>query len=60
MVDEALLDKDQVAKALGVRVSYVQRLVRERRLAHHKVGRLLRFRPSDVAAFIAAGRVDAQ
>lgn len=58
MVDDPLMDKEQVAERLNVGVRYVDRLVAERRLPHHRIGRLVRFRQADVDAFLAATRVE--
>ena len=43
---------------LNVGPRFVRRLVAERRIAFHKVGHYVRFDAVDVAAWIAAGRVD--
>jgi excisionase family DNA binding protein len=47
-----LLTVDDVAEQLGVNVRHVRRLVQERRLRYVKWGRLLRFDPADIAAFV--------
>jgi excisionase family DNA binding protein len=47
-----LLTVDDVAEHLGVNVRHVRRLVQERRLRYVKWGRLLRFDPADIAAFV--------
>jgi excisionase family DNA binding protein len=47
-----LLTVDDVAEHLGVNVRHVRRLVQERRLPYVKWGRLLRFDPVDIAAFV--------
>ena len=52
-----LLDIDQVAEHLGVSVRHVRRLVFERRIPYLKWGHLLRFDPTDVAAWLDAQRV---
>lgn len=49
---EALMGPEQVAKVLGVPVRSVHRLVRNGLLRARRVGRLMRFTESDVAAFI--------
>lgn len=46
----------EVADALGVDVRHVRRLVHERRIPFIKWGHLLRFDPSDIAAWIDACR----
>jgi excisionase family DNA binding protein len=47
-----LLTVNDVAEHLGVNVRHVRRLVQERRLRYVKWGRLLRFDPADIAAFV--------
>ena len=56
--DPLLLDVNEAARRLAVGERYVRRLVTERRLRHYKVGRLLRFDPADVDAFLESGRRD--
>ncbi len=53
-----LLTIEDVAVMLNVGPRFVRRLVAERRIAFHKVGHYVRFDAVDVAAWIAAGRVD--
>lgn len=55
---QAPLTLSEAAAYLNVTERYVRRLVAERRVAYHKVGRLLRFRPSDLDALFEAGRVE--
>lgn len=55
---EQLLTPQQVADRLGTSLRFVRRLVAERRIPYHHVGRHLRFLSTDVESFIAAGRVD--
>lgn len=55
---EALIDTEEVAARLGVTVRFVRRLVHERRIPFHRIGRHVRFDPVDVEAFIADGRVE--
>jgi excisionase family DNA binding protein len=47
-----LLTIAEVAHALGVEVRHVRRLVYERRIPYVKWGHLLRFDPTDLAAWI--------
>jgi excisionase family DNA binding protein len=54
------MDIGQAAQLLGVEVSMVRRLVHERRINFVKVGRLVRFKETDLLAFIEAGTVPAQ
>ena len=55
---DGLLTVDEAADRLGTSVRFVRRLIAERRIAYVKVGRHVRLDPSDVEAFIAAGRVE--
>ena len=55
---DTLLTVEEAAERLGTSVRFVRRLVAERRIAYVKVGRHVRLDPTDVAAFIAAGRVE--
>ncbi|HET7488686.1 MAG TPA: helix-turn-helix domain-containing protein [Acidimicrobiales bacterium] len=51
-----LLDLPAVAERLGVGERHVRRLVAERRLPHLKWGKLLRFDPDELDAFIERAR----
>jgi len=53
-----LLTIEQASSRLNMSVRYVRRLVTERRIAFHRLGRSVRFRPEDLAAFVDAGRVE--
>ena len=53
-----LLDVAGAADYLGVSEVFVRRLVLERRVRYYKVGKLVRFRPVDLDAFVEAGRRD--
>ena len=55
---QAPLTLSEAAAYLNVTERYVRRLVAERRVAYHKVGRLLRFLPADLDALFEAGRVE--
>ena len=57
-MESSLLDVDEAAERLGVPPRFVRRLVAERRIAFCKIGRYVRFEPSEVEAFIESGRVD--
>ena len=48
----------EVADALGVAPHYVYRLVAQRRLPYFKIGRLLRFEPDDIAAWLQSVRIE--
>ncbi len=56
MTDDLLTNED-VAARLRTTPRFVRRLVAERRIAYVKVGRLVRFEPAAVEAYIAANRV---
>lgn len=55
---DAPLTVAEAANYLNVSERYVRRLVAERRVAYHKLGRLLRFRPADLDRLLDAGRID--
>ena len=54
---EPLLDIDGLAARLGVTARFVRRLVEERRVPFVKLGRLVRFDPIEVEAWIGSSRV---
>jgi excisionase family DNA binding protein len=56
-VDE-LLTTDELAARLRATPRFVRRLLAERRIEYVKVGRLVRFEESAVAAFIERNRVE--
>ncbi|MBQ1027649.1 MULTISPECIES: helix-turn-helix domain-containing protein [unclassified Micromonospora] len=56
-MDDELLTADEVAARLKATPRFVRRLVAERRIAFVKVGRLVRFEASAVAAYIETNRV---
>ena len=49
----------EAAVFLNTSERFVRRLVAERRVAFHHVGRHVRFSVSDLEAFVQAGRVEA-
>jgi excisionase family DNA binding protein len=53
-----LLDVEGAAAYLGVPETYVRRMVLEGRVTYYKLGKYLRFKPSDLDALVDAGRVD--
>jgi excisionase family DNA binding protein len=55
---EHLIDIATVAAQLEVKVRYVRRLVSERRIPYIKLGRLLRFDPTEVEHWLDRSRVD--
>lgn len=54
--DDPVLTISDVAARLGVGERFVRRLVFERRIKYHKVGRHVRFAPVDIEAYIQAAR----
>ncbi len=54
----SLLDIAAAAEHLSVSERFVKRLVLERRVTYHKVGRFVRFDPSDLEDFLAGCRVE--
>ena len=52
-----LLSVEEAATELGTPVRFVRRLVHERRIRFHKIGKYVRISRSDLDAFIAAGSV---
>jgi excisionase family DNA binding protein len=55
----AYLTVAETAEYMNTTVRFVRRLIAERRIPFHKVGRYVRLRLQDVDAFIEAGRVEA-
>jgi excisionase family DNA binding protein len=53
------LTVEEAAEYLNTTVRFVRRLIAERRIAFHKVGRHVRLRVDDLEAFANAGRVEA-
>ena len=51
-----LIDLPTVAARLGVNHRYVRRLVAERRIPFFKLGKLLRFDPAEVEAWLDQAR----
>lgn len=56
---DGLLDVARLAKLLGVSERFVRRLVDERRIPFHKIGKYVRFRPEEVSLWVARCKVDA-
>jgi len=48
----------QAADRLNTTVRFVRRLVVQRRIPYHKVGKYVRIAEADLEEFIAAGRVE--
>jgi excisionase family DNA binding protein len=53
----ALLSVEEVATELGTPVRFVRRLVHERRIRFHKIGKYVRIAQADLEEFIVAGAV---
>jgi excisionase family DNA binding protein len=53
-----LLDVKGAGAYLGVPESFVRRLVLEKRVRYYKLGKYLRFKPSDLDAMVESGRVE--
>ncbi|MGW4462183.1 helix-turn-helix domain-containing protein [Micromonospora sp. NPDC004704] len=58
VLPDELLTIEEAAARLKMSVRYVRRLVSERRIAFHRLGRSVRFDPADLAAHVRAGRVE--
>jgi len=54
-----LLTVEEAAERLKMSARHVRRLVQERRIAFHRLGRSVRIAPDDIAAYVAASRVEA-
>lgn len=57
MTMSKLFTVDEAAHALNTTPRFVRRLVAERRISFHHVGRHVRIAEPDLEAFVAAGRV---
>lgn len=53
-----LLTIEQAAERINMSVRYVRRLVAERRIAFHKLGRAVRIATADLDELVACGRVE--
>jgi excisionase family DNA binding protein len=49
---------EQAAERLNMSARYVRRLVAQRRIPFHKLGRCVRIAEADIAALVASGRVE--
>jgi excisionase family DNA binding protein len=54
-----LLTVEQTADRLNTTVRFVRRLIAERRIPYHKIGRHVRIAEADLNRLITAGRVEA-
>jgi excisionase family DNA binding protein len=57
-MEHKYLTVDDAADYLSTSVRFIRRLIAERRIAFHRVGRHVRLSVADLDAFVAAGRVD--
>ncbi len=55
---DEMLTIEEAAERMKMSVRYVRRLVAERRIAFHKIGRSVRLKAADLAAHVEAGRVE--
>ena len=53
-----MLDIPAAAERLGVTERFIKRLVLERRLTYHKVGKFIRFDPADIDDFLTSCKVE--
>jgi excisionase family DNA binding protein len=53
-----LLRVEEAAEVMGMSARHVRRLVAERRIAFHKLGRSVRIAPADISAYLEATRVE--
>jgi excisionase family DNA binding protein len=58
MTSTGLMTVSQAAEYLSTSERFVRRLIAERRIAFHHVGRHVRLAVSDLDAYIEAGRVE--
>jgi excisionase family DNA binding protein len=52
-----LLTVDEAAERIGMSVRHVRRLLAERRIGYHRLGRAVRLHPADLDAYVATTRV---
>jgi excisionase family DNA binding protein len=57
MTERKYLTVQEAADYLNTSVRFIRRLISERRIAFHKVGRHVRLAVADLDAFVEAGRV---
>jgi excisionase family DNA binding protein len=57
-MERKYLNVQDAATYLGTSVRFIRRLIAERRIAFHKVGRHVRLAVSDLDEFARAGRVE--
>ena len=54
----SLLTVEEAAAELGTPVRFVRRLIQERRIAFHKIGKYVRIHRADLDLFVAASRCE--
>jgi excisionase family DNA binding protein len=54
----ALIDVPTLAERLGIQIRFVRKLVDQRRIPFVRIGRLIRFDPEEVDAWLASNRVE--
>jgi excisionase family DNA binding protein len=57
-MNDRLLTVDEAAQIMNTTPRFIRRLIAERRICFHHLGRHVRILESDVDAFVAAGRVN--
>ncbi len=57
-MDKDLLTCDEAAQRMKISARQMRRLVAERRIAFHRLGRSVRLAPSDLDAYVAASRIE--
>lgn len=57
---EALLDKPETAAYLSIKLSHLDYLVTKRRIPFVRVGRYIRFKRTDLDAWLEENRTEAQ
>jgi excisionase family DNA binding protein len=55
---DQLLRIEEAAEVIGMSARHVRRLVAERQIGFHKLGRSVRISRADIAAYVEAGRVE--
>jgi len=54
-----LMDIGDLAASLKVKESYIRRLIHERRIPFHKIGKFIRFNPDEIDTWVQNQHVDA-
>jgi excisionase family DNA binding protein len=56
--DKFILTSEEAAEFLGVSLRTIRYWVATRRIPYFHLGRFIRFKPTDLTAFLESGRVD--